>query len=286
MTHQLRRGQCAPLIDHREAASQLRISPLLLERGIRGGTILFCHYHRAARWDPWGGVSRDVWCLESSTVEDLREAIKQTGLEIPEEFRFGLRQVLYNRPLRVARLRCGLTQGQLAELVQVAGKAITAFETFRSYPKPQVAQAIAEVLSVGVEVLFPAWLKECRRKRTPSILTDAHFSLDEALALGRIDPETMCVESQTTPFMLPSPEDEVERSDLQQKLGEVLHTLTPRERRVLIIRFGLEDGQSRTLEEIGQSLGVTRECIRQIESKALRKLRHPSQSRKLKGFID
>jgi RNA polymerase primary sigma factor len=66
----------------------------------------------------------------------------------------------------------------------------------------------------------------------------------------------------------------------------VLATLTPRESRVLELRFGLEDGRSRTLEEVGREFHVTRERIRQIEAKALRKLRHPSRSKKLKGYLE
>ncbi len=73
---------------------------------------------------------------------------------------------------------------------------------------------------------------------------------------------------------------------LKDQVEEVLSTLTPRERRVLQLRFGLEDGRSRTLEEVGKEFGVTRERIRQIEAKALRKLRHPSRSRKLKDYLD
>jgi len=73
---------------------------------------------------------------------------------------------------------------------------------------------------------------------------------------------------------------------LKDQVEEVLSTLTPRERRVLQLRFGLEDGRSRTLEEVGREFGVTRERIRQIEAKALRKLRHPSRSKKLKDYLE
>lgn len=73
---------------------------------------------------------------------------------------------------------------------------------------------------------------------------------------------------------------------LKDQVEEVLATLTPRERRVLQLRFGLEDGRSRTLEEVGKEFGVTRERIRQIEAKALRKLRHPSRSKKLKDYLE
>ncbi len=73
---------------------------------------------------------------------------------------------------------------------------------------------------------------------------------------------------------------------LREQLEDVLGTLTPREKKVLQLRFGLEDGRSRTLEEVGQVFNVTRERIRQIEAKALRKLRHPSRSKKLKDYLD
>ena len=73
---------------------------------------------------------------------------------------------------------------------------------------------------------------------------------------------------------------------LQDQLNEVLQTLTDREQKVLRLRFGLDDGRARTLEEVGKEFNVTRERIRQIEAKALRKLRHPSRSRKLKDYLD
>ncbi len=83
----------------------------------------------------------------------------------------------------------------------------------------------------------------------------------------------------------PAPADEACVSVLKQTLGEVLDTLTEREKKVIIMRFGLIDGKQRTLEEVGAQFNVTRERIRQIETKALRKLRHPSRSKRLKDFI-
>ena len=84
----------------------------------------------------------------------------------------------------------------------------------------------------------------------------------------------------------PAPADAASHTMLREQLSDVLSTLTPREEKVLRLRFGLEDGRSRTLEEVGREFNVTRERIRQIEAKALRKLRHPSRSRKLKDYLD
>ena len=84
----------------------------------------------------------------------------------------------------------------------------------------------------------------------------------------------------------PAPESIASTSMLQSHLEEVLRTLTPREEKVLRLRFGLDDGKTRTLEDVGKEFNVTRERIRQIEAKALRKLRHPSRSKRLKDFLD
>ena len=85
---------------------------------------------------------------------------------------------------------------------------------------------------------------------------------------------------------VPVPADAAAFTLLKEQLGEVLSTLTEREQKVLRLRFGLDDGRARTLEEVGKEFNVTRERIRQIEAKALRKLRHPSRSRKLRDYLD
>ena len=84
----------------------------------------------------------------------------------------------------------------------------------------------------------------------------------------------------------PAPSDAASYTLLKEQLNEVLHTLTPREEQVLKLRFGLLDGKTRTLEEVGMAFKITRERIRQIEAKALRKLRHPSRSRRLRDYLD
>ena len=82
------------------------------------------------------------------------------------------------------------------------------------------------------------------------------------------------------------PVDAASKQLLKEQVDGVLSSLSPREQRVLLLRFGLEDGRSRTLEEVGKEFDVTRERIRQIEAKALRKLRHPSRSRKLRDYLE
>ena len=84
----------------------------------------------------------------------------------------------------------------------------------------------------------------------------------------------------------PAPAAAASYALLREQLNEVLHTLTPREEHVLKLRFGLDDGRTRTLEEVGKEFNITRERIRQIEAKALRKLRHPSRSKRLKDYLD
>ncbi len=84
----------------------------------------------------------------------------------------------------------------------------------------------------------------------------------------------------------PAPAEAASYTLLREQLCEVLHTLTPREEHVLKLRFGLEDGRTRTLEEVGKVFNITRERIRQIEAKALRKLRHPSRSKRLRDYLD
>ncbi len=82
------------------------------------------------------------------------------------------------------------------------------------------------------------------------------------------------------------PDEQATRELLKVHLDEVLDSLSPREKRVLQLRFGLEDGKQRTLEEVGKEFGVTRERIRQIEAKAIRKLKHPTRAKKLRDYLE
>ncbi len=130
---------------------------------------------------------------------------------------------------------------------------------------------IAERLEMPVEKV-----KKILRISIDPVSLDAPIGEDED---GKL---TDFIQDEKTPL----PEKDVSRRLLQEQLNEVLSELTDRERRVLILRFGLEDGCPRTLEEVGRTFGVTRERIRQIEAKALKKLRTPSRLAKLKEYFD
>lgn len=133
------------------------------------------------------------------------------------------------------------------------------------------AEEIAEVAEMSVDKV-----REIMKLSQEPISLEKPIGEEEDSHLGDfIEDENMLSPADAAAFTL-----------LREQLDEVLETLTDREQRVLKLRFGLEDGRARTLEEVGQEFHVTRERIRQIEAKALRKLRHPSRSKKLKDYLD
>ena len=142
-------------------------------------------------------------------------------------------------------------------------------------------------------------LQELGREPTPEeIAKEMEMSVDRVREILKISQEPVSLEtpigeeedSHLGDFIqddnVPVPADAAAFTLLKEQLVEVLSTLTDREQKVLRLRFGLDDGRARTLEEVGKEFNVTRERIRQIEAKALRKLRHPSRSRKLKDYLD
>ena len=142
-------------------------------------------------------------------------------------------------------------------------------------------------------------LQELGREPTPEeIAEEMKMSVDRVREILKISQEPVSLEtpigeeedSHLGDFIqddnVPVPADAAAFTLLKEQLIEVLGTLTEREQKVLRLRFGLDDGRARTLEEVGKEFNVTRERIRQIEAKALRKLRHPSRSRKLKDYLD
>ena len=178
----------------------------------------------------------------------IRQAITRAIADQARTIRIPVHMVeTINRVMRVSR-----------QLVQELGRDPTSEEIAREINQPE--EKVREILKIALD---PVSLE------TP-------IGEEEDSHLGDFIPDDD----------IPAPVEATSQIMLKEQLAEVLDTLTPREAKVLELRFGLRDGRQRTLEEVGKVFDVTRERIRQIESKALRKLRHPSRSRKLKDFLD
>ena len=176
----------------------------------------------------------------------IRQAITRAIADQARTIRIPVHMVeTINRVMRVSR-----------QLVQELGREPTSAEIARELGQPE--EKIREILKIALD---PVSLE------TPIGEEDSH--------LGDFIPDED----------IPAPVEATSHIMLKEQLQEVLETLTPRESKVLQLRFGLIDGRQRTLEEVGKEFNVTRERIRQIESKALRKLRHPSRSKKLRDFL-
>ena len=134
-----------------------------------------------------------------------------------------------------------------------------------------VPEEIAEAMDVSVERV-----REIIKIAQDPVSLETPIGEEEDSPLGDFIPDDD----------IPLPSDAAAATLLKEQLMQVLSTLTPREEKVLRLRFGIDDGRQRTLEEVGKEFNVTRERIRQIEAKALRKLRHPSRSRKLKDYLE
>ena len=157
-----------------------------------------------------------------------------------------------------------------------------------------MVETINKVKKVGSQLLH----KNGHEPTAEEISNELGMPVDKVREIMRISQEPVSLEtpigeeedSHLGDFIpdddAPAPAEAASHTLLREQLGVVLSTLTDREEKVLRLRFGLEDGRSRTLEEVGKEFSVTRERIRQIEAKALRKLRHPSRSKKLKDFLE
>ena len=150
------------------------------------------------------------------------------------------------------------------------GKKVSS-QLLHEYGHDPSAEEIAERLEMPVEKV-----REIMRVAQEPVSLETPIGEEEDSHLGDFIPDDDA----------PVPAEAASQTLLKEQLADVLKTLTPREEKVLRLRFGLEDGRPRTLEEVGKEFNVTRERIRQIEAKALRKLRHPSRSKKLRDFLD
>jgi RNA polymerase primary sigma factor len=144
-------------------------------------------------------------------------------------------------------------------------------QLLQEYGREPTPEEIAEEMDIPVEKV-----REIQKIAQEPVSLETPIGEEEDSHLGDFIPDED----------VPAPADAAAFSMLKEQLVEVLDTLTDREQKVLKLRFGLEDGRARTLEEVGRRFDVTRERIRQIEAKALRKLRHPSRSKKLKDYLE
>jgi len=140
------------------------------------------------------------------------------------------------------------------------------------------AQSVGEPLD---QVLQRRWRKAAAKVRRIIRISQEPMSLEMPIGTGDDSSLADFIEDES----IPGPIDTASRELLREQMRDLLDSLSPRERGVLELRFGLDDGQARTLEEVGRIFGVTRERVRQIEAKALRKLRHPKSSRKLRDYL-
>lgn len=144
-------------------------------------------------------------------------------------------------------------------------------QLLQEYGREPTSEEIAKEMGITVEKV-----REIKKISQDPVSLETPIGEEEDSHLGDFIPDDD----------VPAPVDAVAYSMLKEQLMEVLDTLSDREKKVLMLRFGLEDGRPRTLEEVGKEFNVTRERIRQIEAKALRKLRHPSRSKKLKDYLE
>jgi len=150
----------------------------------------------------------------------------------------------------------------------------------QEYGREPTAEELAKAMSDSTRgdagIFTPERIREIEKVSQDPVSLETPIGEEEDSHLGDFLPDES----------IPAPMDAASQQLLREQVEDVLASLTSRERRVLQLRFGLEDGRSRTLEEVGREFGVTRERIRQIEAKALRKLRHPSRSRKLRDYLE
>ncbi len=209
----------------------------------------------------------------------IRQAITRAIADQARTIRIPVHMVeTINRLIRVSRT-----------LLQELGREPTVEEIARRMSRDEIIRELRDKLQreptesevderedVGPQTVSPEKVREIMKVSQEPVSLETPIGEEEDSHLGDFIPDLASV----------APADAASHQLLKEQVEGVLDSLTPRERRVLQLRFGLEDGRSRTLEEVGRDFNVTRERIRQIEAKALRKLRHPSRSRKLKDYLE
>jgi RNA polymerase primary sigma factor len=226
------------------------------------------------RFDPFRG-----YAFSTFATPWIRQAITRAIADQARTIRIPVHMVeTINRLIRVSRT-----------LLQELGREPTVEEIARRMSRDEIIRELRDKLqreptdaetdereAAGPQTVSPEKVREIMKVSQEPVSLETPIGEEEDSHLGDFIPDLASV----------APADAASHQLLKEQVEGVLDSLTPRERRVLQLRFGLEDGRSRTLEEVGRDFNVTRERIRQIEAKALRKLRHPSRSRKLKDYLE
>lgn len=189
-----------------------------------------------------------------------------------------LRLIVQNNRLKEEIERQGYTQKVFAKLVKINWVTLSRIINLRDLPTENQQVAIACALVKPIDYLFPETLLESIKRK---VFENRTRLLDEEQVKQISGPPLFLL----TDGGIEETEEEVDRDLLKQEMNHAMRTLTKRQKRVIQLRFGLEDGRSRTLKEIGEEFNVTGERIREIEAKALRLLRHPKLSRPLRDFL-
>ena len=209
-----------------------------------------------------GGVPREILFDNMRSIVDIvdgKRRINSKARQFAKDFGF---------KIKLAKPRHSFTKGKVETINKFVRIQRQLLQELGREPYPE---EIAKEMEIGVDRV-----REIMKIAQEPVSLETPIGEEEDSHLGDF------IEDHDAP----APADAASFLLLKEQLEEVLDTLTPREEKVLRLRFGLDDGRARTLEEVGQNFGVTRERIRQIEAKALRKLRHPSRSHKLKDFLD
>ena len=241
-----------------------------------------------------------------SPEEEINLALKiQAGGPEGEKAKQRLSEANLRLVVSIAKRHVGRGM-QFLDLIQEGNlgliKAVEKFDhtkgfKFSTYATWWIRQAITRAIADQARTIrIPVHMVETINK--VKIAEELDMPVDKVREIMRVAQEPVSLEtpigeeedSHLGDFIpdedAPVPAEAASHTLLKEQLSGVLKSLTPREEKVLRLRFGLEDGRPRTLEEVGKEFNVTRERIRQIEAKALRKLRHPSRSKKLRDFLD
>lgn len=190
-----------------------------------------------------------------------------------ENFSIGIHTLAYHYKLRNLRKTKGLSQEELADECNMAIHRVQAIEQLKSFPTEPEAYAISDFFNIDPIKLFPKW----------SLLAfSVKRSEDKVFEVKRIaldSPEVLQLEASN------DIEVEIDKDSLKNDIHKILNILNPKEQKVLSFRFGLMGETPKTLDEVGKIFNIGRERVRQVEAKALRKLRRPSREHLLQNFI-